>query len=439
MSQDHQNEWTGRHVLALRDNALRMTQPEFAQRVRMSPFTISKYERLGDRFVLSGPYAKKMDEVLAGLTDDERCRFRDALADGDQPFTLDPGIDGVAAEEVDLVALGRRGFLLGMGIGVLPAALTSGWLSSAGQVPAWLAEGLRSTAATYRAAYRMAPAGQLLGSAHSHMQLALALRPGDQPEPVRTHLLTTVGEMAALAGIILGLDLGDWRNCAPYLHVAEHSARESGNTELHAVVMACHAFQAAYNDKPDLQLGLDYAEAARAIAAQGASPVTRGWVAAVTSERHADLGEARTSLTLLDEARVALDAGPVEATRYSGIGAFDTAKLAAYEGSNYRRVGEFNKAVNFLDAALAQLDPSLRRHRATALIDRAEAHHDAHRIDAACTDTRAALVLIAATGHTGTLDRALTIARSVRHTQAREALDLWNDALAAKAAVTTAR
>lgn len=435
----NQHEWTGKHVFALRDSALRLTQTEFAERVGLSPFTISKYERLGEAFVLSGRYAKMMDEVLAGLLDDERRRFRAALADDDPTITLDPGIDGVAAEEVDLVALGRRGLLLGMGIGIIPGALTSQWLSSTGQVPPWLAEGLRSTASTYRAAYRMAPAAQLLGSAHSHMQLALALRPGDQHEPVRTHLLTTVGEMAVLAGIILGLDLGDWRNCAPYLHVAERAARESANTELQAVVLACHAFQAAYNAVGDLQLGLDYAESARAIAAQGASPITRGWVAAVSSERHADLGEVRTSLSLLDEARIALDAEPVEATRYSGIGAFDTAKLAAYEGSNYRRMGEFNKAINFLDAALAQLDPSLRRHRATALIDRAEAHRDAHRLDAACADTRAALVLVAATGHTGTLERALDIARSVRHTKAREALDLWNDALAAKAAVTMTR
>lgn len=215
MSHDHPNGWTGRHVFALRDAALRLTQTEFAERVEMSPFTISKYERLGEGFVLSGRYAKKMDQALAGLTDDERRRFRDALAEDDPTITLDPGIDGVAVEEVDLVALGRRGFLLGMGIGIVPAALTSGWLSSTGQVPPWLAEGLRSTAGTYRAAYRMAPAAQLLGSAHSHMRLALALRPGDQPEPARTHLLTTAGEMAALAGIILGLDLGDWRNCAP--------------------------------------------------------------------------------------------------------------------------------------------------------------------------------------------------------------------------------
>ncbi|WP_280249199.1 helix-turn-helix domain-containing protein [Nocardia abscessus] len=439
MSHDHPNEWTGKHVYALRDNALRLTQTEFAERVGMSPFTISKYERLGEGFVLAGRYAKKMDQALAALTDDERRRFRDALAGDDQTVTLDPGIDGVAAEEVDLVALGRRGFLLGMGIGIVPAALTSQWLSSTGQVPAWLAEGLRSTAATYRAAYRMAPAAQLLASAHSHMQLALALRPGDQPESIRTHLLTTVGEMAALAGIILGLDLGDWRNSAPYLHLAQHSARESGNPELQAVVMACHAFQAAYNTESDLQLGLDYAEAAQAVAAQGASPITRGWVAAVASERHADLGDSNASLSLLDQARIALDTGPVEAIRYSGIGAFDTAKLTAYEGSNYRRMGEFNKAVNFLDAALAQLDPSLHRHRATALIDRAEAHRDAHRIDAACADTRAALVLVAATGHTGTLERAVALARSVRHTQAREARDLWNDALATKTAVKTAR
>ncbi|WP_280381383.1 helix-turn-helix domain-containing protein [Nocardia wallacei] len=417
----------------MRHNALRLTQDEFAALAKISADTVSNWERRnGGRYVLSGRYARLMDDVLASLTNDQRRRFRAALPGGGDTTTLDPGIDGVGSEEVDLVALGRRGFLLGAGV-----ALGSSRTDTAPPMPACMVGGLRATAQTYRSCYRMAPARDLLGAAHSHMQLALSMRPGDQPEPARSNLLTTVGEMAALAGIILGLDQGRWRHCAPYLHVADRAARESGNIELQAVVTACHAFQAAYSRDPDPKLGLDYAESARAIAARGASSTTRGWVAAVASERHADLGDARASRKLLDDARSALDAGPADADRYSGIGAFDAAKVTAYEGSNHRRLGDFNKAVAVLDTALADLDPSLRRHRATALIDRAEAHRDARRVDAAVADTREVLALVAETQHVGTLDRAVELARSARDTGAREGIDLWNDALAAKAAATS--
>ncbi|MGV9680962.1 hypothetical protein ACWDSJ_37315 [Nocardia sp. NPDC003482] len=410
-----------------------MTQNDFAARLRISPFTVSKWERHGTSQVLGLEYATRLDRVLEGLTSEQRLRFHGAL-DAETPgTTLGSASDG-AVEEVDLVALARRGFLLGAGMAAFGSSRRTG------PIPTALAEGLRSTAEAYRALYRMAPARELLAAAHSHLQLALSLRPADQPDPVQRHLLTTVGEMAALAGTIHGLDLGDWRTGTPYLALAQRSARDAANLELQAVVAACHAFRAAY-DEPhrDLRAALDHAEAARTLAAQGGSPITRGWVAAVASERHADLGEETASMRLLDEARTALQDPPVSGLAYSGIGAFDTAKVTAYEGGNHRRLGNHDKAITILDAALAQLDPALSRHRATALIDRAEAHRDAHRIDSACADARDALALVESTQHAGTLHRAMTVARSIRDTGTREATDLWNTVLAAKATLTTPR
>lgn len=437
MSYDHPNCWTGRLVFVLRYSALRATQVKFAEQAKISPRTVSKYESNPD-FVLSGAFAKKMDRILLALTDDQRARFRSALSEDEHTATLTPGnVDGLAAEEVDLMALARKGFLLGVANPVGSTALTSQWLSSAGHVPLALAEALRSTAGLFRAAYVLAPARQLLAAAHSHLQLVLSLRPGDQPEPIRSHLLTVVGEMATLAGTILGFDLQDWENSGPYLRVAQSSAAESGNNELRAVVAACNALHAAYrdDDRRDLKLALDYAESARSIAAQGGSPTTQGWVAAVTSERHADMGQAMQSLRLLEEARVALAGPPVEETRYSGIGVFDMARLAACEGSNYRRIGDFNRAVAILDAALTQLDPSFHRHRASALVDRAEAHRDGRHFDAACADARTSLVLVSFTQDVRTLGRVMHIAKSVHHSGGLDSKSLWNDVLAVKATI----
>jgi tetratricopeptide (TPR) repeat protein len=341
---------------------------------------------------------------------------------------LGPGIDGAGDEGVGLISLERSVALTGVDIDAFFRGPRG--LSLRGSLPSTMVDGLRATAATYRGAYRLAPARQLLAAAQGHMQLALSLRPGDQPEPARVHLLTCLGEMAALSGAILGLDLGTWPRCVPYLNLAERAARECGNTELRAVVMACHAFRAALQTARDLELAREFGEAARALALRGGSPITRAWTAAVASERHAELGEANGCWRLLDEARDALDGEMVDEFRYSGIGTFDGAKLIAYEGGNYRRLGRFNKAIAVLDTALVRLDPDMHRHRATALIDRAEARRDARQFDAACADALAALDLVADTQHAGTLDRVLRLARTMRRT-GREANELWNHALAA--------
>jgi hypothetical protein len=122
---------------------------------------------------------------------------------------------------------------------------------------------------------------------------------------------------------------------------------------------------------------------------------------------------------------------------WSGIGSFDLAKLTAYQGGNYRRLGDHGNAIRVLDTALANLDPSMLRHRATALIDRAEAHYEASQIDAACADARAALALVADTQHIDTMNRAEKIARSILTSNSRGAHQLWQDVLSLKATIMT--
>jgi len=192
-----------------------------------------------------------------------------------------------------------------------------------------------------------------------------------------------------------------------------------GPAELETTVLACRAFHAAYGPG-DEQLGLDLADAAVAAARHGACDTTGAWVAAVASERHADAGNASASHHRLDQARSVLS-GPSDDRPWSGIGSFDLAKLTAYEGGNYRRLGDYGNAIRVLDTALTELDPSMRRHRTTALIDRAEAHHGAGHIDAACADTRAALALAADTQHVDTVHRAEKVARSLLATDTRDA------------------
>jgi tetratricopeptide (TPR) repeat protein len=294
---------------------------------------------------------------------------------------------------------------------------------------------MRDLSVALRRAYRIAPARQLYASAHEHLQLVLSLRPGDQTGADRDQLLIAAGEMAALCGCVLGLDLGNWSGLNAYLDLAERAAGQAESAELGAVVLAARAFHAAYG-LGDKHLGLEFAEAATTLSRHpGVTATTRGWVAAVASERHADVGHEAASRRHLDQATASLDTS-ADDQAWSGIGSFDQAKLTAYEGGNHRRLGDFDRAVDILDRALTDLDPSMRRHRSTALIDRAEAHLGSGRHDAACADGQAAVELAAETQHAETLGRAEILARSSVGRGASDGRALLNAVLAVKATTT---
>jgi transcriptional regulator with XRE-family HTH domain len=341
---------------------------------------------------------------------------------------LDDLLAGTDAESGTEVATSKRRAFVAGGLATLSLALTRG---DGAHVTPELAVDMQRVSACLRRAYRTAPAQQLYSSVHNHMQLVLSLRPGDQASAVRPQMLVATGEMAAVCAVILGLDMGQWHASAPYLDLAHRAATETANPELTAVVLATRAFHAAYG-LHDHKLGLELAQAAVTAAQRGASHVTSGWVAAVESERQADMGAEAASRRALDRARSALDR-PLDDRPSSGIGSFDFGKIIAYEGGNHRRLGDHDSAIKVLDLALSTLDPSMRRHRTTALIDRAEAHHAAGHIDAACADAQAALALVAETQHADSLYRTEKLARSALSTNSSDAHRLWKDVLTLKA------
>jgi transcriptional regulator with XRE-family HTH domain len=387
---------TRRRRLVQRRKALGFTQESFAHALGVERTTVVRWE--------SGrtephPWARPKIAAALRISVDE-------LDDLLKVTNLDSGMEVEAAK--------RRAFMAG-GLATLSLGLTG---SGIAHVNPELMADLQKVSESLRRAYRTAPAPQLFSSVYNHMQLVLSLRPGDQTSAVRRQMLVTVGEMAAACTTILGLDMGRWPDAVPYLELAHRAAAESADDELTAIVLAVRAFHAAYGCD-DRTTGLDLAEAAATTSRRGASHVTSGWVAAVASERHAEIGNEADSRQRLDDARSALDK-PQDDRHCSGIGAFDLAKLTAYEGGNFRRLGDFANAVRVLDTALSTLDPSMRRHRTTALIDRAEAHHAAGHMDAACADTSTALSLVAETRHADSIRRAERLARSMTSTNARE-------------------
>lgn len=300
-------------------------------------------------------------------------------------------------------------------------------LRRSGAVDPARVDDLAVVAAAYRRSYQDMPAGELLDAAQAHLKLAYALDPRSQPERTRGALIRVIGEMAALIGVLYLLDCGNQAMGWRYLDLAWEAARAAESTELQAVVLGARSFGVAYFCG-DHQAGLDLAVYAYEIAANATSNETRGWVAAVASERAASMGALSDCRRLLNASREALTSEPNE-TASLAIGVFNMDKLSAYEGGDMVRLGRYRDAEHCLDDAISRLAPSMHRHRCTALIDRAEARLGANEVDGACSDGLAALELVTQVRHMGNLKRLQGLASKARGTGSQAGEDLWRNVL----------
>jgi transcriptional regulator with XRE-family HTH domain len=339
-----------------------------------------------------------------------------------------------ATEPEDLTSTLRRTFLAGS-VGLFTAG-TLGTASASGSVPRVTADAaadLRAVAAAYRRAYRAIPARQLLTAAQAHLELAASLRPAHQPEAIRIELVSVVGEMAALAGKVSLHDLGKAEACDPYLDVAWQAARALDSPELQAVVLASRSNAAVFRPDRNYRQGLEFAEMAFEIANTGACRETRGWVAAVASERHASLGDLAGCQRRLHDSRLALEASGDDEPTWLGLGAFNATKLLAFEGGDMLRLRRWADAELMLDAAVAQFGDDMVRHRCVALLERAEARMGSRDVDAACVDATAALALAAEVQHANVLTRLEALSRRAADTGAACGVALRREMVMVKA------
>lgn len=274
--------------------------------------------------------------------------------------------------------------------------------------------GLAQITSGYRRAYRSAGAATLLGPAHGALQLLIDLAPEAGSDQV-DNLVSMIGEMASLLGTVLMLDVGDFQAAKPYFSITAHAGQQIGSAELTALAMGCRAFHATYSG--DLRSGLAFAEGALDIAAaRSIAPRTHGWLAAVGSEMQATAHNELACGRLLDEAAAQLELA-ADDQEWLGIGAFNPDKLTAYRGGDLVRLGRFHDAQVLLHEALDRLDPALRKHRATACIDLADAYVRDGRIDDGAHHALAALEIVTGTRHADSIRRVEKMHRTIAPTR----------------------
>jgi len=323
-----------------------------------------------------------------------------------------------ARAEADWMSTLRRtfvvetgGFLAETAIAASPLAALVGYGSRTPPTPdTSFLDDLKIVGSVYRRAYRIVPSETLLPLALDQVKLVLSLQPSDQPEHVRNALLRHAGEMAALAAGVHMMDHADFEKADPLLSLAMSAAKQVGDVDLTAVVYGGRAFLSTYNS--GAEEALEWALAGQDVAVKGASPRTRAWVCAVASEMHATLGHADEAFQALDVGRTALQRPP-EDELWAGLGWMDEAKLDAYEGGDLLRLRRYQPAIDRLTVALDGMEPTVIRHRATALADRAHALALSGETDQACADADQSLQYVAHVHHRKTFRRIENIARLV--------------------------
>jgi hypothetical protein len=301
-------------------------------------------------------------------------------------------------------------------------------LKRPGRVDASTVADMEAATAAYRRGYRQLSVRTLLPQAEGQVQVVEELLGGSMKPTLRRRLTATAAEAHALVGTMLLMDLYAFDAAWSQLSEALTAAREAHAGELEAFVLGAMAFNAGYDGRSTE--AIDLITEARNVARAADGPRTRGWLAAVDSELRARTGDARASLASLADAESALQGlDQRDARPWIGVAAFDAAKLKGYYGLCYLQLQQPQEAVGELTAAVNALDPTLRKHRCTALADLAMALIQLGEVEEGCRRASQALTLAMELRHAVSVDRIRNLDRHLAPWQDTTAVKTFREQL----------
>lgn len=274
--------------------------------------------------------------------------------------------------EDDLVQ--RRELLKAMGLVSLAAALPGVLLPPGGPSGMGAREltadrdtldGFEALAARYQQLYHLTAPRVLLEPVVAHLQATEDLL-RTAPTAARRRLLANHSQVATLAGRLCLFDLHDPLPARGYFGTAYDAALAAGDPVLAAVALGHSSFIPAGAGQPSA--AADHLRRARSHTPTTAHPVVHSWLAAVTSEMHASVGDHTAAARAVDEARSLLDA-PAPGPPPAWFDFYDATRLNGFEGYSLLRAGRPAHAARPLAAALAGLPANAGKQRAVFQID----------------------------------------------------------------------
>ncbi|MCX4097771.1 helix-turn-helix transcriptional regulator [Nocardia sp. alder85J] len=190
----------------------------------------------------------------------------------------------------------------------------------------------------------------------------------DCPDTLRPRLLSVRGALSRTLGW-MAYDSGDYPKATSYYESARKDAQDAGNPALKALVLCNMSLAATRDDDP--HAGLDHAVTAAYWArARAGDKYLYAYSRDMAAEAHAELGDTRECLTVLDDARTALDSAP-SATLPSYV--YDPALSAGFAAESLTKLGLAAEAIDAGQRCVDLFDPSYALSRGFADIGLAAA------------------------------------------------------------------
>jgi tetratricopeptide (TPR) repeat protein len=278
-----------------------------------------------------------------------------------------------------------------------------------GRVGAGLLDTLDAMTEGYRRLDRQLGAASVFDDCTHHLQRLVGLKDASMATEHRRRLAAAAGEVASLAAW-QALDLGRPGAAWSYYCLAARAAREAGQRELHAYVVAETSYVLLFGGQ--VREALSLVKRARYLA-RGATPRLRAWLAAAHAEAVAIAGNAADTLRALDQADEAFQrVEPGSGPRW--LSYFDQTHLVRWKSHCLVLVGQPETALAVLQEALDSVDASFVRARAGALVDLATLHLQQGEVDAACDVLGHAFRLARETQSTKNQRRIIVVRRHLR-------------------------
>lgn len=230
-----------------------------------------------------------------------------------------------------------------------------------------------------------------------------------QPAATRTRMCRIAGQMAGMTAVVLH-DLGDRKQARAWFHTATRAAKESGDTSLHAWVLAREAMVPLNYGAP--RAAADLAEQARRTA--GGKPTAAATLAAAVAARAyaltGDTDRVHGALTEADRLMNRLAAAEHADTWFGHC----EQKHHVHLSHALTSLGETGRARESQDWALALSAPTSSMTRTLLRIDAAACLHRDGDTEQACRTAAAALQALPPAYSTGlTHERGMDLLRSI--------------------------
>jgi tetratricopeptide (TPR) repeat protein len=282
-------------------------------------------------------------------------------------------------------------------------------VTGSGKVGVDLLDALDAMTESYRRLDRQLGAASVFDDSTHHLQRIIGLRDASMTTEHRRRLAAAAGEVGSLAAW-QALDLGRPGAAWSYYSLATRAAREAGDRELHAYVVAETSYVLLFSGQVSEALSL--VKRARHLA-RGTAPRLRSWLAAAHAEASAIAGNAADTLRALEQAEEAFqEVEPGSGPRW--LAYFDRAHLIRWKGHCLVLVGQPEDVLAVLQEALDSVDASFVRARAGALVDLATLHLRQGEVDATCDVLGQAFRLARETQSTKNQRRIIEIRRRLR-------------------------